>query len=352
MPARTSRRPSDERGRHGATQLAGVRVDAYNLAIRDTQREGFVGDRASATHFIELLDEVRRGAGRGGDPFGPGRGDDTDKDRVDAVLRGDNVDAAHLVHLAAERYAQEFADVVQVFRAQPDWDGVERLVIGGGFHEHAFGGLAVRRAMRVLAQRRVRLDLHLLRHEPDDGGLLGWIHAAPREAVQAHAALLAVDIGGTHVRCGLVEHGLRDAADGSAARVVQRMRWRHGSDEPTRDELVARIAAMLNGLAAYARSCGIALAPVVGVACPGRIAPDGGLEQGTQNLPGDWGPPFHLPDALHRQLDRIDRRAPEVLMHNDAVIQGLSERPAMHDVARWAVFTVGTGLGNAVYTNG
>lgn len=351
MPARTSRRSSDERGRHGAAQLAGVRVDAYNLAIRETQGEGFVGDRASATHFIAVLDEVRRRDGRGRDPFGPGRGDDTDKARVDAVLRGDDVDAAHLVHLAAERYAQDFADVVQVFLAQPDWEGVERLVIGGGFHEHAFGGLAVRRAMRVLAQRRVRLDLHLLRHDPDDGGLLGWVHAAPREALRAHAAFLAVDIGGTHVRCGLVEHGLRARADGSAARVVQRMRWRHGSDAPTRDELVARIAAMLDALAAYARSCGLALAPLVGIACPGRIAPDGGIEQGTQNLPGDWDPPFNLPMALRRRLDRIDRRLPKVLMHNDAVIQGLSERAAMHDVARWAAFTIGTGLGNAVYTN-
>jgi hypothetical protein len=40
-----------------------------------------------------------------------------------------------------------------------------------------------------------------------------------------------------------------------------------------------------------------------------------------------------------------------VLMHNDAVVQGLSELPFMRDVKRWAVLTIGTGLGNASYSN-
>jgi hypothetical protein len=38
-------------------------------------------------------------------------------------------------------------------------------------------------------------------------------------------------------------------------------------------------------------------------------------------------------------------------MHNDAVVQGLSEAPFMHDVDVWATFTIGTGLGNALYNN-
>ncbi len=40
-----------------------------------------------------------------------------------------------------------------------------------------------------------------------------------------------------------------------------------------------------------------------------------------------------------------------VLMHNDGVTQGLSEVPFMQDVERWGVLTIGTGLGNARYTN-
>jgi hypothetical protein len=38
-------------------------------------------------------------------------------------------------------------------------------------------------------------------------------------------------------------------------------------------------------------------------------------------------------------------------MHNDAVRQGLSELPFMEDVARWGVAAIGTGLGNARFTN-
>ncbi|MBL6617816.1 MAG: ROK family protein, partial [Reyranella sp.] len=40
-----------------------------------------------------------------------------------------------------------------------------------------------------------------------------------------------------------------------------------------------------------------------------------------------------------------------VIIHNDAVVQGLSEVPNMHDVEHWGVLTVGTGLGNARFTN-
>ena len=40
-----------------------------------------------------------------------------------------------------------------------------------------------------------------------------------------------------------------------------------------------------------------------------------------------------------------------ILMHNDAVVQGLSEMPFMQDVKRWGALTIGTGLGNARFTN-
>jgi predicted NBD/HSP70 family sugar kinase len=47
----------------------------------------------------------------------------------------------------------------------------------------------------------------------------------------------------------------------------------------------------------------------------------------------------------------IGREATQVMVHNDAVVQGLSELPFMRDVKRWAVLTIGTGLGNASYVN-
>jgi hypothetical protein len=42
---------------------------------------------------------------------------------------------------------------------------------------------------------------------------------------------------------------------------------------------------------------------------------------------------------------------PGVVLHNDAVAQGLSEASFLRDVAGWGVLTVGTGLGNARFTN-
>jgi hypothetical protein len=39
-----------------------------------------------------------------------------------------------------------------------------------------------------------------------------------------------------------------------------------------------------------------------------------------------------------------------VVMHNDAVVQGLSEIPHMGDWQRWGILTIGTGLGNARFS--
>jgi predicted NBD/HSP70 family sugar kinase len=50
-------------------------------------------------------------------------------------------------------------------------------------------------------------------------------------------------------------------------------------------------------------------------------------------------------------LPDISGGGPAVVVHNDAVMQGLSETPAMQDVGRWGVLTIGTGLGNARFTN-
>ncbi len=38
-------------------------------------------------------------------------------------------------------------------------------------------------------------------------------------------------------------------------------------------------------------------------------------------------------------------------MHNDTVVQGLSEVPFLRDVDHWGVLTIGTGLGNARFSN-
>jgi hypothetical protein len=40
-----------------------------------------------------------------------------------------------------------------------------------------------------------------------------------------------------------------------------------------------------------------------------------------------------------------------VVMHNDGVVQGLSEVPFMEQFKRWGILTIGTGLGNARFTH-
>jgi len=338
------------RGSHGATRLPGLSIDSYNLAIREADGEGFIGDRASQTAFRELLDDARKRNRTGRDPFGRTPSSEIDKKTIDLVMVGGDPDAAHLVHATVEAYALRLAEVVRCFVAQPEWTGVRRIVLGGGLPESRFGGLAIRRAARELETARAGVALQALEQDPDEGGLLGWVPLLP-DTARAHEAFLAVDVGGTNLRCGIVEHGLARAKDGSKARLLERMHWRHAEDDPGRGEAIARLAGMLNGLVAQARTLGIGLAPFVGVACPGRIEADGTIPQGAQNLPGDWEAPFDLPRELRKRLDRIGGRRADVVLHNDAVVQGLSARNQMRGTRRWGVLTIGTGLGNASYTN-
>jgi predicted NBD/HSP70 family sugar kinase len=94
------------------------------------------------------------------------------------------------------------------------------------------------------------------------------------------------------------------------------------------------------------------LAPFIGIGCPGVIREDGTIKKGAQNLPGNWQHrKFNLPRLLKTTIPKIRNRSTLVLMHNDAVVQGLSEAPSMRDVKHWGVLTIGTGLGNASFTN-
>ncbi len=55
--------------------------------------------------------------------------------------------------------------------------------------------------------------------------------------------------------------------------------------------------------------------------------------------------------SLHKMVPKIDDEETSIVMHNDAVVQGLSELPYMQDIQCWGAFTIGTGLGNARFTN-
>ena len=60
---------------------------------------------------------------------------------------------------------------------------------------------------------------------------------------------------------------------------------------------------------------------------------------------------FNLPASVVEAIPQIGEHDTAIVMHNDGVVQGLSEVPFMQNVKRWGVLTIGTGLGNARFTN-
>src|ERR1700709_1820760 len=337
--------------RHGATRLPSVEVDSFNVEIKDD--EGFLGDRASKGAFRKILDELREPLKKNGDdPLGSKSAVAIPKSALDQALVGDDTAAAALVHGAIEEFAQELAYVTGRFLKTKAWADTERIVVGGGFRQSRVGELAIARTDLLLKAEGLKVDLVPIRFHPDDAGLIGTLHLAPSWIFEAHDSILAVDIGGTNIRCGVVETRWKKAPDLSKAAVWKSDLWRHADHEPTREGAVKRLVKMLKDLIAEADAEGLKLAPFIGIACPGVINGDGSIEKGAQNLPGNWeSSKFNLPASLVEAIPEIGRHDTAILMHNDGVVQGLSEVPFMQDVDRWGVLTIGTGLGNARFTN-
>jgi hypothetical protein len=122
--------------------------------------------------------------------------------------------------------------------------------------------------------------------------------------------------------------------------------------EAPREGAVKRLVKMLKDLISKADKEAFKLAPFIGIACPGLVKSDGSIEKGAQNLPGNWeSSKFNLPASLVEAIPQIGEHDTAIVMHNDGVVQGLSAIPFMQDVKRWGVLTIGTGLGNARFTN-
>jgi hypothetical protein len=336
---------------HGASRLPSVDIDSFNIELKD--EDGFLGDRASKAAFRKILDGWRKPLRKTGeDPFGDEPSDKISKKLLDAVLAGEDAEASAVVHSAIEDFAQELAYVTRRFLRTKAWDGTERIIVGGGFRESRLGELAIARTEIILKSEDLHVDLVPIRFHPDDAGLIGTLHLAPSWIFQAHDSILAVDIGGTNIRCGVVETRWQKAKDLSKATVWKSELWRHADDEPTREGAVKRLVKMLKGLITEAENEGLKLAPFIGVSCPGVINEDGSIAKGAQNLPGNWeSSKFNLPASLIEGIPSIGDHDTAVVMHNDGVTQGLSEVPFMQDVEHWGVLTIGTGLGNARFTN-
>jgi len=337
--------------RHGASRLPSVDVDSFNVELKD--EDGFLGDRASKGAFREILDDQRKPLKKNGeDPLGGKSAEKISKSELDEALSGDDIGKAALVHGAIEAFAGELAYVTSRFLKQKAWADTERIVVGGGFRQSRVGELAIARAAILLKGEGLKVDLTPIRFDPDEAGLIGCLHLAPSWIFEGYDSILAIDIGGTNIRCGVVETRWKKAPDLSKASVWHSELWRHADDEPTREGAIKRMVKMLKGLIEEADTEGLKLAPFIGIACPGVIEEDGSIAKGAQNLPGNWeSSKFNLPASLVEAIPTIGDHDTAILMHNDGVAQGLSEVPFMQDVEHWGVLTIGTGLGNARFSN-
>ncbi len=336
---------------HGAKRLPSVEVDSYNLEIKD--EDGFVGDKASRGAFHEMLDKWREPLRKlGADPLGEKSSDQMSKKQLDKLLAEGDAEAGGIIHSAIEEFAQTLTSVIKRFLKVSAWRDTEAIVFGGGFRSSRIGELAVGRTEVLLKSDDYKIELELISNHPDEAGLIGAAHLMPSWMLQGHDGILAVDIGGTNIRAGIVETKLKKAKDLSKAAVFASDLWRHGDEKTKRDEAVSRLIDMLKEHIEIAEKGGLTLAPVVGIGCPGIIREDGSIETGAQNLPGNWeSSRFNLAKTIREEIPLIDGHETAVAIHNDAVVQGLSELPAMQDYERWGVLTIGTGLGNARFTN-
>jgi hypothetical protein len=337
---------------HGGLRLPSVEVDSYNVELKDD--EGFIGDRASKGAFRDIIENWRSELRKAGvDPLGEDASEELSKKKLDEILARGDTEAAGIIQGAIEDFSQEFALIIRRFLKLKEWKDTERLVIGGGFRASRVGELVIGRSAVILKADKIKVDLVPIHNDPDEAGLLGTVHLAPTWMFKSYDAILGVDIGGTNIRAGVIQLNLKDASDLSKTKVWKFSLWRHGDEEDVKREYaVESLVKMLKGLIAATKKKGMKLAPFIGIGCPGIIEHDGSIERGAQNLPGNWeSKKFNLPMSLHSAISTIGDDEVSIVMHNDAVVQGLSELPYMRDTEHWGVLTIGTGLGNARFTN-
>lgn len=336
---------------NGAGELPLVTVDTYNEELRDS--EGFIGDRASNRAFRAILDELRDRVKNVDeeDPLGERPSKEISKRKLDKILtEGDHL-AAGVVLSAIEDFAQELGAVTARFLKLKAWKDTQRIVVGGGLRASRVGELAIGRAAVLVKSAGHPVDLVPIRHHPDEAGLLGCVHLAPAWLFRPKSGMLAIDIGGSNIRAGVVKVPTTDLKELS---VEAAELWRYAIEDPKpkREEAIERLVKMLERLAKAASKSNLDLLPLIGVSCPGVINEDGSIDRGGQNLPGNWeSNRFNLVDRLKEAIPKLNGHDTHVVMHNDAVAQGLSEAPFMTDVEHWGVLTIGTGLGNARFTN-
>jgi hypothetical protein len=136
-----------------------------------------------------------------------------------------------------------------------------------------------------------------IRFDPDHAALIGCAHLAPSWIFEAHDSIIGVDIGGTNIRCGIVQTRQKKASDLSKAKVWKSDLWRHAEDEPTREGAVKKLASMLKKLIGEAESEGLGLGKQQ-IQSAGE--PDGGDSR-------NWRTRYRRADAQRRRRAGLKR---------------------------------------------
>src|SRR6202030_4753783 len=140
-----------------------------------------------------------------------------EKKKLDKLLIDGDPEAGGIIHSAVEDFAQTLTSVIKRFVKVASWRDTQAIVIGGGFRASRVGELAAARTELLLKADEIPIEIEFIRNHPDEAALIGAAHLMPSWLLVGFDGLLAVDIGGSNIRAGIVETKLKKAKDLSKA---------------------------------------------------------------------------------------------------------------------------------------
>ena len=228
------------------------------------------------------------------------------KKKLDQPLASGDPETAGVIQSAIESFAQELAIVLRRFLKLKGLEGCLAHCHRRRFYPAAaLGELAIGRASVLLSnstrspQRSTCLSA-TIRTRPACSARRSL---SPAWMFEAHDAILAVDIGGTNIRAGVVQLNLAQPR-----RICRRPRCGSSNSGATATRNISTARKRSTGLIEHAAtplSTGCeegrfaASRPSLASAVPARSIPTARSKAGAQNLPGNWeSSRFNLPEDI------------------------------------------------------
>lgn len=228
------------------------------------------------------------------------------------------------------------------------WKKTERIYVGGGVSEGKIGDILLKEAKDFIsAETSLNVTLRKIHYSPAVAGLIGATYFIPTK--NGRKAVPTIDLGGGNLRTGLV---LPPSEDENAVVFHSNfLNWQKLG--LNRDSLVELISSEVIDCLNVSKETKTEISEYMGISFPALVDEKGYVIGKDRNLPGNWiDSQFHLPSIINSKIkEKTGFGDFKFIVRNDAVCQGLSEIPFVHDVKRWGVLTIGTGLGNARFRN-